>query len=160
MTCLQFFLFLEAYLILQLTLCFSQLLFLRNQFECGKIWSSNNSVSGHFSRSVCLLTLRSVFFFTQHFQRVINHSCRVNKCKWFYIMINMNVWKRKTYLILEILLIFTTDSYKSVKLFESSKVNINANKVLFLKKSTPLLLKKYVFTLCLAFSNRCRCSNK
>ena len=49
----------------------------------------------------------------------------------------MNGWKRKTYLILEIPLIFTTDSYKSVKLFESSKVNINANEVLFLKKSTP-----------------------
>ena len=136
------------------------LLLLRIQSGCGTIWSSNNSVSGHFSRSVCLLTLRSMFFFTQHFQRVINHSCRVDKWKWFYIMINMNVWKRKTYLILEILLIFTTDSYKFVKLFESSKVNINANEVLFLKKSTPLLLKKYLFTLCLAFSNRCRCSNK
>ena len=53
----------------------------------------------------------------------------------------MNGWKCKTYLILEILLIFTTDSYKSVKLFESSKVNINANEVLFLKKSTPFTKK-------------------
>ena len=56
----------------------------------------------------------------------MDHGCTY--WTWFYIIINVKGWKRKTYLTLEHLLTFV-DSYESTKVGKSAKVYLSANVV-------------------------------